>query len=192
MRTLGNMLKKRGYNVHLLGYPSRKLTPSMAADYIWRTYFYKINPKKPIVIVTHSMGGLVMQHLLERYQPKGIHCLIMIAPPNHGVELVTKFKKSIFTRWVLYVVGALPTHQLGLQKKPLAPNIGHLYKCHLINGHTKKTLSGMLISGANDGIVSIKSTLIPKLVSITTLPYEHLVLIFRKKTAKTIVSCIKN
>ncbi|NDB03560.1 MAG: hypothetical protein EBY38_07865, partial [Flavobacteriaceae bacterium] len=130
--------------------------------------------------------------LLDRYKPKGIHCMIMIAPPNYGVELVTKFSKSFLTRWLLYVVGALPTHDLSKKIKPIAPNVCQKYTCHLINGITKKTISGTLIPGDNDGIVSIESTLIPNPASVTTLPYEHLVLILRRKTAATILKCIES
>ena len=168
------------------------MNASEAADFVWQQLKPCINPQNPIVIVAHSMGGLVMQYLLNRYQPEGIHCLIMIATPNHGVELVSKFKQSYLTKWVLYLVGALPAHDFGHQKQAIAPNVGESYVCHLINGKTKKTLSGKLISGDNDGIVSVKSTQIPHLASITTLPYEHLLLILRQKTVEIIIKCIKS
>lgn len=192
MHPLARMLKKHGHSIKLIGYQSRKLTVSKAADAVWETLAPKLDVDQPAVIITHSMGGLVMQQLLDRYKPKGIHCMIMIAPPNHGVELVTKFSKSFLTRWLLYVVGALPTHDLSKKIKPIAPNVCQKYTCHLINGITKKTISGTLIPGDNDGIVSIESTLIPNLASVTTLPYEHLVLILRRKTAATILKCIES
>ena len=192
MRPLGRMLEKYGYNTHLLHYPSRRMDASQAADYVWKQLASRINPKQPIAIISHSMGGLVMQHLLARYQPQGIHSLIMIAPPNHGVELVSRFEKSFLTKWILYVVGALPSHTFGHQSKPLAPNIGQQYTCHLINGKTNKTISGKFIPGDNDGIVSIQSTHIAHLASEITLPYEHLVLILRQKTAKAIIQCIQS
>lgn len=190
MRPLGKKLEKYGHKSYLLNYPSRRLNVSQAADHIWQKLESKIDPRNPIVIVTHSLGGLVIQQLLERYKPKGIHCLIMIGPPNHGVELVSRFERSIFTKWILYLVGALPTHTLGKQKNPIAPNVCDQYTCHLINGITSKTLSGMLIEGKNDGIVSQSSTTIKNLASVTTLPYEHLVLLFKKKTVETIIKMI--
>ena len=60
--------------------------------------------------------------------------LIAVAPPNPGVELVSRFEKSFLTNGYS-VVGALPNHTFSHQSKPPAPNIGQQYTCHLINSH---------------------------------------------------------
>lgn len=192
MKPMCSHLKRSGLKPHILTYPSRSLTIDQAADFLWQKITKELQHcKHPAAIVTHSLGGLVAQTMLARYQPKNIATLIMIAPPNHGVELVSFFQKRWWTRWILYIAGALPTHQLERCNQPKAPNIGKQYPCHLILGKTSKTISGQFIPGENDGIVSKSSALIPHLASTTTLPYEHLVLVLRKKTAKTIIKHLK-
>ncbi len=46
-------------------------------------------PERPIVLVTHSMGGLVARACVEdpELAPVGVSRLIMVAPPNHGSHL---------------------------------------------------------------------------------------------------------
>ena len=190
MKPLAKKLSNLGHTCHLLNYPSRRMNASQAAEHIWHKLRPKLKTDKPIAIVTHSLGGIVVQHMLDRYRPKGINGLIMIAPPNHGSELFTLFNRSIFTRWILYVIGALPHHDLSYKNTPIAPNVCQSYPCHLINGITRHTLSGRFIPRANDGIVSVKSTKIEHLLNIKTLPYEHMILIFCNKTANFLHHCL--
>lgn len=41
----------------------------------------------PPVLIGHSMGGLVVQHVLERYRDAPAGVLVGPAPPRHGVEV---------------------------------------------------------------------------------------------------------
>jgi len=47
------------------------------------------HPQRQVVLVTHSMGGLVARALIENSQldPGNVSQLIMIAPPTHGSQL---------------------------------------------------------------------------------------------------------
>lgn len=177
LHPMARRLTQLGYETHIIRYHSRRHSVSQSADHVWQ----QINALKPTsaAIIAHSMGGLVSQVLLERYQPTWLKKQIMIATPNHGVELVSMLNRSCLTRWILYVVGALPAHDLSLQTKPLAPNVCARYPTYLLAGISNKTLSQFIIPGANDGIVSIASATIPGLTDMITLPYAHSILLFR-------------
>lgn len=47
------------------------------------------NPQRKVVLVTHSMGGIIARAAIESadHDPAGVSGLIMISPPNHGSAL---------------------------------------------------------------------------------------------------------
>lgn len=51
--------------------------------------FHQQYPQRPVVLVCHSMGGLVARACVEDplYDPGNVHRLIMIAPPTHGTVI---------------------------------------------------------------------------------------------------------
>lgn len=51
--------------------------------------FHEKHPKRPIALVTHSMGGLVARACIEdpELDPGNVQRLVMIAPPTHGTLL---------------------------------------------------------------------------------------------------------
>jgi pimeloyl-ACP methyl ester carboxylesterase len=47
----------------------------------------------PPVLVGHSMGGLVVQHVLERYRSAPAGVLVTPVPPGHGLEILTSMAR---------------------------------------------------------------------------------------------------
>jgi pimeloyl-ACP methyl ester carboxylesterase len=47
----------------------------------------------PPVLVGHSMGGLVVQHVLERYRSAPAGVLVAPIPPAHGIEVLTSLAR---------------------------------------------------------------------------------------------------
>lgn len=187
---MARRLTQLGYETHVIRYHSRRHSISQSADLIWKK-IDSLNPTSA-AIIGHSMGGLISQVLIDRYQPSWLRKQILIATPNHGVELVNLLNRSLLTRWVLYVVGALPVHDLSIKKECLAPNVCERYPTYSLTGISNKTISQFFIPGLNDGIVSIKSATIPGLVAKATLPYAHGIMIFRKKTVDEVQQFLTN
>jgi pimeloyl-ACP methyl ester carboxylesterase len=62
----------------------------------------------PPVLVGHSMGGLVVQHVLERYRSAPAGVLVASVPPGHGLEIVGSLARHRPGSLARAVVGVPP------------------------------------------------------------------------------------
>ncbi|TNC14424.1 alpha/beta fold hydrolase [Methylobacterium terricola] len=93
MARLAASLRAAGYRVESLGYPSRRLGLAACAEHL-RPALAAIRDRNegPIVLIGHSMGGLVARHLAAADPAAG---LVMLGTPNRGSEaadLVSRFR----------------------------------------------------------------------------------------------------
>ncbi len=86
MARLAARLVAAGYRVETLGYPSRRLGLADCAGYL-RPAVSEIRRRAggPLVLVGHSMGGLVARHLAAA-DPDLAAGLVMLGTPNRGSE----------------------------------------------------------------------------------------------------------
>ncbi|MCF4124616.1 alpha/beta fold hydrolase [Methylobacterium sp. SyP6R] len=86
MARLAARLIAAGYHVENLGYPSRRLGIAACAEHL-RSVVSGIRQRAdgPIVLVGHSMGGLVARSLAAA-EPELAAGLVMLGTPNRGSE----------------------------------------------------------------------------------------------------------
>lgn len=84
MDPLAHFLDEKGYTVINLDYPSSAETVETLAE----THLAPLlatccqDPERPVHVVTHSMGGIVLRQVLQTTALRGK--AVMIAPPNQG------------------------------------------------------------------------------------------------------------
>jgi triacylglycerol lipase len=176
MRPVERALRRRGYDVLNLSYPSRRANiAELSAEVATRITAW--NEHARFDFITHSMGGIVLRAAVaSAFLPVArVRRVVMLGPPNRGSELADVLPN-------LPLVGPLYERFLGpagrelgtgrtsvpLQLPPPAFELGVIAGTKAIN-----PIFARMLGGTNDGTVRVDRTTLEGVADFLLVPHSH-------------------
>lgn len=180
MGRLAAALRRDGYRVVNLGYPSRTMPLGRIADEYLpaRLQAHRIDTAPRVHFVTHSMGGLVLRRYLQEHRPANLGRVVMLGPPNHGSAAADHAGSRRLLRWFIGVnLPALGTGEAAVARRLPAADfeVGVIAGTRRLHGLFRRVLRG-----ENDGVVTVESARLEGMKDFLALPRSHTLMLWRR------------
>lgn len=156
MSALAEHLGAAGYEIQNLDYDSRGKQP----DELVRELADAVaaccrGAGTPVHFVAHSLGGILVRALLEYTAPPNLGRVVLLAPPNHGSEIVDAIGDSqAFVAFFGPTASELGTADDSLPNRIAPPT----YELGVIAGsQSVNPIGSALLPGPDDGAVTVES-----------------------------------
>lgn len=192
MQKIEKHFTAKGYQVINLDYDSReKPVEKLVHDVAQMIKKRAIDKNKKIHFVTHSMGGLVARGYIHQYRPENLGRVVMLGPPNQGSEVASWLQNN----WLYKKYYGAAGQQLVKGLKPLDGIIGESadYELGIIAGTRSidPVSSLFVLSGQDDGKVTVKATKLTGMTDHITLPVTHTFMMKNKTVIQQAVYFIR-
>jgi len=181
-----------GYHTLNVSYPSRdhrieKLSPEVIGNAIKQC---SVKEYTTLHFFTHSMGGILLRFFLQHHDKGRIGRAVMLSPPNQGSEIVDELAGFPGFK-LLYGPAGL---QLGTDANSIPSKLGAInIETGIITGNKSvNPLLSRLISGANDGKVSVASARLENMTDFLLVPYTHTFIMRREEVIRQALYFFQN
>jgi len=157
MEPIANFLNTKGFTTVSVPYASFRYELDDIVQSVRHLVQPWLDQGKQIHFVTHSLGGVVLRHLLEEAllvnEREKVGRVVMLAPPHQGSEIVDWLSKSPM-RHVLGPAGEFLTSDKMMQRSQQFPE--NIEAAIIMGERSAIPFFRKLLEASNDGIVSVE------------------------------------
>jgi len=173
MWLMAETLEYHGYRVVNYHYPST----DEPVETLVRHVGYAVNQCgfQTTHFVTHSLGGILVRAWLTEFEPPLMGRVVMLAPPNHGSEVVDNLVgNEVFNEIMTFIHGPAVV-QLGTDPDSVPSQLPEPdYELGIIAGNRSiSPLAPFMFEGEHDGTVSVESTRVEGMADHIVVPATH-------------------
>lgn len=184
MSFMGQILKGDGFEIFRVSYDFLGKSPEENAQTLAESL--KAFEGKTLHLVGHSLGGIVILHLLKSHPDLNIGKIVLLGSPVKGSAVARRIHGSKLLRPLLG-----RSSEGGLLGN--APDFDGRRPLGIIAGSGKFGLGALFYpSGeAGDGVVTLRETLLENITDRIELPRSHTAMIFSRECARLVVRFIE-
>ena len=185
MTPLRRRIAAEGFQCHQFRYSSLLAAPEWNAARLDR--FLRSVDADVVHLVAHSLGGLVVTHLFERYPMQRPGRVVMLGTPINGSRTAACMARTPLTRWLLGrsirrgLLGGAPRWKAGRELGMVAGN----------RGFGIGTLFCWALDTPNDGTVALAETRSPEISAHLAVPHGHFGMLWSEAVAGSVTAFLR-
>lgn len=176
MQVLSRLLERRGYRTHRVSYDFLGASPAENAAGL-REEIRGLGEQR-VHLVAHSLGGIVVLHLLHAHPDLEVGRVVLLGSPVRGSDVARRIHEHTLLR---------PLLGRSIERGLLGGAPGHDGRVEIgvITGNGKFGLSAILFpaEGVSDGVVAESETLLENVTERISVPRSHSSMIFSRLCA---------
>ena len=184
MWPLARHLERAGYRARIVDYPTRPHDVAGLVDRYLRPVFAACDDRRPVHVVTHSLGGILLRYYLQTAELPAGSRIVMLVPPNHGSETADLVRDWPVYRWLMGAVGQqLGTGPDGIvhRLRPINAEVGVIAARRSLQPWFSR-----IVPGENDGAVSVASTRLAEMRDFLVVDSSHTLILFSREVHRQV------
>ena len=173
MRKMLKFLAGQGYDVFNIGYPSTRHSVDELTTMVFDAVQEQVSKReyKKVHFIVHSLGSILVRTHMKKSPMQNLGRVVMLAPPSQGSEIVDKLGGIFLFKWINGPAGL----QLGTDPESVPSQLGPVdFECGVLTGRKSiNWILSMMITGENDGKVSVERAKLPGMRDFRVLDVAH-------------------